>query len=113
MIALGLGTHNFTASYCLEKYKTICEKGLVSKPLTKTYFIGFFARFFTSSIYKTEPLEAALQDVYGRKKLFGYQGNATRVAITTTVDADTRLFANFNSGDGKAYLNSNIHTWAA
>lgn len=113
MIALGLGVHKFTVGDCLKKYRKICEKGLIDKPLTKTWFVGFLVRFFTSSIYKTEPLEASLQDAFGQKQLFGHQENATRVAITTTADEECRLLANYHSGDEKRYLNSTIYTWAA
>lgn len=113
MIALGLGVNKFTVDQCLEKYKRICQTGLENKWFTKTRGIGFFARLFTSSIYQTEPLERSLREVFGSKLLFGLEGNATRVVITTTVEKDGRLLANYNWGDEKNYLDSNVSIWAA
>ena len=70
-------------------------------------------RLFVNSIYQTGPLEEAMKEILRVKRLFGHHGNASRVAVTTTVDSDCRLLANYNWGDGKRYLNSNIDTWQA
>lgn len=113
MIALGLGVHSLSIDECMRRYRTLCDTGFESKALTKSAWLGWLASWFVESIYKTEPFESALRTLFGRKRLFGHRGNSSRVAVTTTVDTKCRLLANYNWGDGKRYLDSNISTWAA
>ncbi|KAI1388650.1 uncharacterized protein F4822DRAFT_437371 [Hypoxylon trugodes] len=111
-IVLGLGAHNFGVQECTLQFKRFFQMALESKFLTKSLF-GPIARLITSSIYKTEPLEAAMKDTFGTQRLFGHYGNTPRVAVTTTVNSDSRLLANYHWGDERRYLNSDINTWYA
>lgn len=113
MIALSLGIHNLSVEHCIVRFKSFCKKGFEDRLLTKSYWFGWFVRLFVNSIYKTEPLEEAMKEILRVKRLFGYRSNASRVAVTTTVDSNCHLLANYNWGDGKRYLNSNIDTWHA
>lgn len=113
LIAIGLGIHNLSVGDCIAKFKNFCDNAFDNKVFTKTYFLGWLARWITSSIYKTEPLEDALKEMFGTKPFFGQHGNASRVAVTTTVDDKSRLLANYNWGHGRKYVNSNIDTWLA
>lgn len=113
MIALGLGVHNLSVEECVERFKSFCKDGFSPNPLTKISVIGWLARYWCNSIYQTEPLQNAMKNVLGRKLLFGHGGNASRVAVTTTVESGSFLLANYNWGDGKRYLNSNVDTWFA
>jgi hypothetical protein len=113
LIALGLGIHNLSVEDCIMRFKSFCRKGFEDRLLAKSYWFGWFVRLFVNSIYKTGPLEEAMKQILRVKRLFGYHGNASRVAVTTTVDSDCHLLASYNWGDGKRYLNSNIDTWHA
>ncbi|KAF2683588.1 FabD/lysophospholipase-like protein, partial [Lentithecium fluviatile CBS 122367] len=111
MIAIGLGIHNLSVEDCIAKFKVFCTKAFETKWLTKNPIFGWTARaFWASSIYKTEPLEDALTEMFGKKPFFGHHQNVSRVAVTTTVDEKCRLLANYNWGYGERYLNSNINT---
>jgi hypothetical protein len=91
----------------------LCSAALKRKPVLQIPVINWFAKFFVSSIYETEPLDEGLKEAFGSKQLFGHQGDGSRVAVTTTVNAECRLLTSFNWGDGNRYLDSNIQTWAA
>ncbi|KAF7547599.1 hypothetical protein G7Z17_g7633 [Cylindrodendrum hubeiense] len=113
LIALGLGTHNFSVEECITHFKSLCEKGFQHEPGSKNKYWGWVVRLFVRSIYKTEPLENALKSIFGQNELFGHRGNASRVAVITTVSTESRLLANYNGGDGNRYMNSTIYTWLA
>lgn len=83
------------------------------KALTKSQWFGWATRLLTSSIYKIYELENALKAIFGTKTLFGYHNSASKVAVTTTVSAETRLLANYHWGDHKRYLNAGVRTWLA
>ncbi|KAK3936131.1 hypothetical protein QBC46DRAFT_367088 [Diplogelasinospora grovesii] len=113
LISLGLGVHNLSVEQCILHFKRLCQNGFRQRLLSKTRLIGWFVRLFVPSIYETEPLEESMKHIFREKQLFGHRENASRVAVTTTVDSEFRLLANYNWGDGKRYLNSNIYTWHA
>lgn len=111
MTAIGLGVHNLSTEECILRFKYLCGEGFHQRAFTKNSWIAWFVRMFAASIYKTDPLEESLRRNSGAKLLFGHRGNASRVAVTTTVNSESRLLANYNWGDGERYLNSNILTW--
>jgi len=114
MIALALGIHKFKVEECTRRFRALCETVFQAKALATTPIIGWFARMFYYSIYETSVLESAIQKAFEeRKVLFGHQGKTSKVVVTTTVGEKCHLFANYNWGDGKRYLNSNAYTWAA
>lgn len=111
-MALGLGIHNFSVQECIQHFKSVCRDGF--KPnLLMDSCLRWLATLFCRPVYKTEPLEKALKSILGSKRLFGHRNNACRVAVTTTVDKENRLIANYNWGDRKRYLNSDMSTWLA
>ncbi|OAQ67009.1 patatin-like phospholipase domain-containing protein [Pochonia chlamydosporia 170] len=113
LIALGLGIHNFNAQEMMRHFRSLCRDGMERKALTKSQWFGWAVRLLTSSIYKTYELENALKAIFGTKTLFGYHNGASKVAVTTTVSAETRLLANYHWGDDKRYLNADVRTWLA
>jgi len=120
MIALAMGVHKWNADKCIQKFRALCEGGFSVKWFTKTTGIGWLARWLRGSIYETGPLERALQKAYPSKGLFGLRRgtegrlcNLARVAVTTTVNSECKLFANYNCGNSKYYLNSETNTWEA
>lgn len=120
MIALGIGDHNWTSRTCMEKFEHITQNGLEAKMLTKNWVFGWIARYFRDSIYSSAPLEKVLQEEYGDHLLFGLdatrQSQTTRVAVTTTVHTECKLFTNYRrGGSGPSeveYLDSQSCTWA-
>jgi hypothetical protein len=115
MIALGVGKHQWTVKRCISKYEYICEAGLDAKLLTKSWMFGWIARWFRESIYLSDALENALMKAYGEKELFSLStmshGHTTRVAVTTTVHTDRKLFTNYKRGGSGEYLDSTSLTW--
>lgn len=120
MIALGLGVHRWDADQCIAKFRDLCHNGFKTNPLTKSMYFGWISRWLHGSIYETKALESSMKAVYGSERLFGlHRGTGdklntlTRVAVTTTVNSECKLFANYNCGDTKDHLNSNTDTWEA
>lgn len=116
MIALGIGQHNWDTSTCIAQYHYIVANGFEEKLFTKSRILGWIARWFRESIYVTKNLEDSLRAAYGSRNFFGLlpkQGfpHSTRVAVTTTVDSEPKLIANYNSGDKNEYLNSSSSSW--
>lgn len=138
MVALGLGEHKWSVEECAKKYEELAHTGLVPKTGTKVWGFGWVARWFRHSIYHSKHLQSALTTAYGEtRQLFGLvlgescpaTRNVPRVAVTTTVDRDLKLFTNYRLGaqgrmqeDNKAtasgeatvngtYLSSTSLTW--
>jgi hypothetical protein len=129
MIALGIGVHAWDADTCISKFRQLSTDGLSEKWLTKSWGIGLLARWFRGSIYQTAPLEKALKNAFPDENLFGLHAgpytvksrlgthkrnrlqHTPRIAITTTVESEGKVFANYNSGGLKNYLKSNCLTW--
>lgn len=118
MIALGLGVHKLSASTVTGRFRAICTSGFKNKTLTKSKYVGWLARYFRGSIYKSDIFEEALKSAYGSVELFGLRNEThqrpqhlARVAVTTTVDTECRLLTNYRWGDDKTYLGSHCRTW--
>jgi hypothetical protein len=112
---MGLGIQNHTAKDCTSKFRSICRDGFKNKFLTKTWGLGWLARWVRSSIYLTADMDKALLEAFGKSsptQVFGMK-NHCRVAVTTTVDKDCNLIANYNRGGDDRYLNSELHLWEA
>lgn len=125
MIALGLGAQERSVENCIELFRNICNQGFEAKPLTKLQWgFGFFARWFTRSMYKTGVFETTLQDAFATatgqpNTLFGLE-NSCRVAVTTTVKTpmgeESQLIANYRyggTGDQDRYISSDLPLWKA
>jgi hypothetical protein len=73
----------------------------------------------SGSIYQSGAIENALRSAYKPEELFGLrnveQVSSTwpRVAVTTTVESNCWLLANYNQGDSKRYLKPRIATFEA
>jgi hypothetical protein len=122
MIALGIGEHMWPLSRCIEKYEALAKTSFDSKFLTTVCGIGWLARLFRYSIYTSTGIEGALKAAYGQdRELFGMKVVGTpssvkhlpRVAVTTTVDQDLKIFANYNRGGAGIYLDSTCLSWEA
>ncbi len=94
---------------------------MFSRPLTynfRSWFVSWFGYRF--SYFPTSAIREALRRAYLPQKLLGIKsangrlcGSLTRVAVTTTVDSDCRLLANYCTGDGERYLGSSLQTYEA
>jgi hypothetical protein len=122
MIALGIGEHMWPLSRCIEKYEALAKTSFDSKFLSRVCGISWLARLFSYSIYTSTGIEGALKAAYGQdRELFSMKVVGTpssvkhlpRVAVTTTVDQDLKIFANYNRGGAKIYLDSTCLTWEA
>jgi hypothetical protein len=120
MIALGLGQHKWSIDKCISKYEDITRTGFDAKSMTKWWGIGWVARWFRQSIYLSKPFETALSAAFGKdRQLFGLTisenckstRNLPRVVVTTTVDKDLKVFANYDRGGSGDYLTSKCLTW--
>ncbi|KAF5684647.1 hypothetical protein FDENT_6652 [Fusarium denticulatum] len=115
IIALGIGVQRRSATECTSLFRDICREGFEAKLLTKSRFFGWAARWFSSSIYKTDVLETALQKAFGDKdpkSLYGLNSSC-RIAVTTTAKEDCHLIANYNTGGKDRYLDSKLPLWKA
>ena len=118
LIALGLGQDKLSATQCIEKFKAVCKTGFAPRFLAGLW--QFLSICFSGSIYDSGTIERALRGAYKPGMLYGL-GNVEhvcssswpRVAVTTTVDNDCWLLANYNQGDSKRYLKSGVATYEA
>ncbi|RBR05246.1 hypothetical protein FVER53590_12393 [Fusarium verticillioides] len=115
IIALGIGVQRRSATECISLFRDICREGFEAKLLTKSRFFGWAARWFRSSIYKTDVLETALQEAFEDKepKSLYALNSSCRVAVTTTAKEDCHLIANYNTGGKDRYLDSKLPLWKA
>ncbi|KAK3349748.1 acyl transferase/acyl hydrolase/lysophospholipase [Lasiosphaeria hispida] len=111
VIALGLGVQGRTVPDCIERFRTFARTGFKEKTFTKGKLgLGWLARMVRTSIYHTEPLEVAMHTAFRpafNQPVFGLQ-NPCRVAVTTTVNKELKLIANYNRGGKGRYLNSDM-----
>src|SRR5689334_11596462 len=97
----------------MSSFRSICSKGFNNKFLTKTWGFGWLARWVRSSIYLSKDMETALENAFSTgtpKQVFGME-NHCRAAVTTTVDKDCYLVANYHRGGTGTYLNSELSVW--
>ncbi|EGX45761.1 hypothetical protein AOL_s00140g77 [Orbilia oligospora ATCC 24927] len=90
LVAMGIGIQKLTAKECTSKFRSICRDGFDHKFLTKTWVVGWVARWCRDSIYVEEALEKALQEAFSdppATQVFGMK-DPCRVAVTTTVGTD-------------------------
>lgn len=118
-MALGIGHEKLDATECLAKFKLICQSGFQKSTLNDVV-LNTMARLFVKrpiySIYNIDAFENSLKLAYSSKwQLFGLHnwdsgrlGVLPRVAVTTTVDTENWMFANYNSGDTERYLKSSV-----
>lgn len=123
LIALGIGVHRWNTEQCIAKFHEICRSGFSERILAKVPVIGWVSRWIQGSIYDTTAFERSLSKAYPKYNLFGLSpgspldGNLLhrpRVAVTTTVSSDCKLFTNYNAGSSGGedyYLNSSLSTW--
>lgn len=102
-------------SDCINRFRAFINAGFKNKPVTKARGIGWVARWFRGSIYRTEPLELGLQSAFDPGSFEQFYGlrHPCRVAVTTTAGADLKLIANYNRGGKGMYLNSQLGVWHA
>jgi hypothetical protein len=80
----------------------------------------YLSIWLSGSIYDSDTIKNSLDNAYKREKLFGLRNvenvcssSWPRVAVTTTVETDRWLLANYNQGDSKRYLKSGVATYEA
>lgn len=108
---------------CLRELKDSTKAIFKEKLFAKTWGIGWVFRSFYEAIYDTKTLESSLQSIFSSKPFFGISRNDsatvgshvnhTRIAITTTVDTNCRLFTNYQANDEESelYLDPNTKVW--
>ncbi|OCL10312.1 FabD/lysophospholipase-like protein [Glonium stellatum] len=120
LIALSLGAQKWDSGTCIDKFQALCQRGFLKKFLMTTRGVGVVSRWLRGSIYDSAVLEKALQAVFPDENFFGLRIDAAqkllhcpRVAITTTVESQCKLFTNYNCGgaEGTDYLSSSLSTW--
>ncbi|VBB80788.1 Putative calcium-independent phospholipase A2 [Podospora comata] len=115
IIAIGLGVQGRMVHDCLRSFRIFTSEGFKSKTLTTKRGVGMVARMFRSSMYHTQNLVQALENALGpsaTEPFFGLR-HSCRVAVTTVVNKELRLIANYNSGGKDAYLDSKLPLWLA
>lgn len=102
---------------CIRLFRDITSNGFVNKTGTNSAVVGWVARYFRGSIYKTESIEAALESAFSGREpanLFGISsGQQTKVAVTTTVGDHCYLIANNDRGGSGDYIHSEVSLAAA
>ena len=107
-----MGVHGWNADQSVQKFHELSKNGFLTKILAKHSLFGWLARWVYGSIYDTESLKPALQTAYTYKSLFELRlgesqpNPLTKVAVTTTVNSECKLFANYDCMDSKSHLNS-------
>jgi len=116
IISLGIGIQDLSAGACLNRFHEFTRTGFTKKWMNKTKLFSPLGRFIRSSTYSTPELERAFQTAFRpntTQDVFGIQ-NSRRVAVTTTVNNELRLIANYNRGDANRYLQSDqLAIWKA
>lgn len=113
---MALGIQGRSANDYLNSFATICRRSFVPNPGTKHKLFGGLARWFHRTIYEGKNLKMALKDDFqegldtkSKSKLpegiFGLESH-TRVAVTATVEQETRLIANYHRESPDRYLES-------
>lgn len=79
---------------------------------------SWFGRQFT--YFPTSSMTEALRQAYQSQTLLGIKSipgmacsSLPRVAVTTTVDDESRLLTNYRTGDGQRYLGPTLETYKA
>lgn len=108
---------------CLHKFKDLTKAIFTEKIFAKTWALGWCFRLFYESIDDTNTLEGSLQSIFSTKPFFGISRNDSstvdsklnhaRIAITTTVGTNFRLFTNYqvNDEEPELYLDRNTAVW--
>ena len=104
LIALGLGTRNWTLEKCALYLERICNEAYAPRPGRKIPGLRRLLSACSRSKYDTPDLELALkgayseaQSLFGGKSAGGAPTSAVKAAVTATTSAGTPvLFANYN-----------------
>ncbi|KAK6354320.1 hypothetical protein TWF730_008727 [Orbilia blumenaviensis] len=108
--ALSLGVQASYATDFVESFKDIWKTSFSNQQQGLGFLHNFIKWWWLTSVYFTENVEEALQACFQRirnQKLFGLR-NHCRVAVTTTVDSETKLIANYQRGGTGKYLSSDL-----
>lgn len=113
IIALGLGVENWTVEQCISKFTSLCGHAFSPREFLKVPVLGKLSTVNHRSMYKTKPLEKALQDSFEDRPLFGglnsQEGHMVKVAVTSTtlIDQQPVVLANYNRPDFQGYSKKN------
>lgn len=98
ILALGLGTKNWTVEHCTKLFRR-----LVDKAFTPRFLVG---TSFGRPTYRASPLEEALAECFGDEPMFGgtpekLSACTTKVAVTAATETGDKavIFTNYNRVD--------------
>jgi hypothetical protein len=103
IIALGLGTQNWSLDQCVSKFVRLCDKAFTPREFSRVPGLTQATTLKHGSKYKTRPLREALHGVFGEDQLYGGPGDAsyaydTKVAVTATSGTGERALVLANYG---------------
>lgn len=91
IIALGIGVEGWSIDNCIQEFKALCAQAFTPRRGHGTWGLAHMIQAHHGSIYRTQPLQEALRQVFPEKPLFGgprFQANQTsKVAVVTTSEA--------------------------
>lgn len=97
IIALGLGVKHWSVAECMMRFRDLCAQAFSPRPFKRLALISH------KSLYKTTPLETALEGAFGSHGLlFGGRSDDQRgdikVAVTSTSAVENRpvILTNYN-----------------
>ena len=101
IIALGIGVEGWSIDRCIEEFKTLCRPAFTPRRGHNIWGIAQMIQAHNGSIYSTQPLQKALQDMFSSDPLFGGQRLVealSKVALTTTSAAGLQptVLSNYN-----------------
>ncbi|KAI0024490.1 FabD/lysophospholipase-like protein [Xylariomycetidae sp. FL0641] len=105
--AIGLGVKKWTVEATIEKFKEFSRQAFTKRELGTLPVLSSISTMYHGSVYRTQPLETALQTYFSNQPFFGgavHRSTLTtsnKVAITTTTAMDKKVvaFANYNRPD--------------
>jgi predicted acylesterase/phospholipase RssA len=106
LIAIAIGTQNWSLKDCIKAFKLFGRAGLVERTSIGTPILETISIARHGSIYKTKPMYKALRDTFGVRSLFGGSREdgallPTKVAVFASHQEGQRgvVIANYNRRD--------------
>lgn len=112
IIALSLFKQNWSVTLARHRFHYLATTAFSRRDLLETPVFRNAARLFCSYLYKSEGIERALTNAFGRGPLFGQRGaraeDKVKVGVVACIEGDRKpyLFANYNRNttEGKDVL---------
>lgn len=102
IIALGIGVEGWSIDRCIEEFSSLCDQAFTPRKGHGIWGLAHMIQGHHGSIYRTQPLQEALRQVFTENSLFGgprFEANQTsKVAVVTTSAAGLQpiVLSNYN-----------------